>query len=76
MFRISFKVEIQYVDSSDCINTIFKHCHARLISENVINLLILREKVLDLRPKSDCAVKMTMYVDWTCINVYRNDVHA
>ena len=31
---------------------------------------------LDLRPKSDCAVKMTMYVDWTCINVYRKDVHA
>ena len=45
-----------------------EHCRKRK--------LILREKVLDLRPKSDCAVKMTMYVDWTCINVYRKDVHA
>ena len=58
------------------INTIFKHCHARVISENVINILILREKFLDLSPISEYAVKMTMYVDCTCINVYRKDVHA
>ena len=36
-------------------------------------LINLREEVLDLRPK---ALKMTVYVDWTCINVYRKDVHA
>ena len=49
-----------------------------MISENVINLLIFREKILDLRPKSVCAVEMTMYVDRTCINVHVNkkDVHA
>ena len=28
------------------------------------------------RPTSVCAVEMTMYVDWTCINVNRKDVHA
>ena len=38
-----------------------------MISENVGNVLIFREKVLDLRPKSVCAVEMTMYVQWTCI---------
>ena len=27
-------------------------------------------------PKSVCAVEMTMYVHWTCINVNRKDVHA
>ena len=27
-FRTSFEVEIQYVNSSDSINTIFKHCLA------------------------------------------------
>ena len=43
---------------------------------NVGNLLIFREKVLDHRPKSVCAVEMTMYVLWTCINVNRKDVHA
>ena len=47
-----------------------------MISENVGNLLMLREKVLDLRPKSVCAVEMTMYLHWTCINVNRKDVHA
>ena len=47
-----------------------------MISENVGNLLIFREKVLDLWPKSVCAVKMTMYVHSTCINVNRKDVHA
>ena len=45
------EVEIQYVNPSDRINTIFQHFHARVISENVGNL-IFREKVLDLRPKS------------------------
>ena len=47
---------------SDRINTIFKHCHSRVILENVGNLLFFREKVLDLRPKSVCAVEKTMYV--------------
>ena len=28
-------VEIQYVNSSEHINTIFKHCHACVILENV-----------------------------------------
>ena len=59
-YRIQF-VEIQYVNSSDHINTIFKHCHAWVISENTGNLLIFREIILDVRPKSVCAV-MTMYV--------------
>ena len=31
--------------------------------------LIFREKFLDLRPKSVCAVEMTMYVHLTCKNV-------
>ena len=63
--------------TSDCIDTIFKHCHPWLISENVGNLLIFREKVLDLRPKSVSAVKMTMYVlHWTCVSINRKDVHA
>ena len=47
-----------------------------MISENVGNLLIFREKVIDLRPKSVCAIEMTMYIHWTCINVNRKDVHA
>ena len=62
--------------SSECKNTIFKHCHARVISENVGNLLIFREKFLDLKPKSVCAVEITMYVHSICINVNRKDVHA
>ena len=32
-----------------------------MISEIVGNLLILIKKVLDLRPKSVCAVEVTMY---------------
>ena len=47
-----------------------------MISENIGNVLIFKEQVLDLRPKSVCAVEMTMYVHWTCINVNRKDVHA
>ena len=43
---------------SDYINTIFKRCHASVISENVGNLITFREKFLDLGPKSFCAVKM------------------
>ena len=31
--------------------------------------------MLDLRPKSVCAVGMTMYVHWTCIR-NRKDDHA
>ena len=40
------------------------------------NLLIFREKILDLRLKSVSAVEMIMYVHLTCINVNRKDVHA
>ena len=47
-----------------------------MISENVGNLLIFREKVLGLRPKSVCAVEMTMYVHWTCMNRNRKDDNA
>ena len=47
-----------------------------MVSENVENLLIFREKVLDLRHTSVCAVEMTMYVHWTCMNVNRKDVNA
>ena len=47
----------------------------RVISEKIGNLLIFREKVLHLRPKSVCAVEMTMYVHWTCMNVNIKDVH-
>ena len=52
---------------------------------NVCSLLSFREKVLDLRPKSVCAVEMTMYVYCTYIiilyyiillNMNRKDVHA
>ena len=43
---------------------------------NVGNLLIFTERILDLRPKSVCAVEMTMCVGWTCINRNRKDVHA
>ena len=32
--------------------------------------------MLNLRPKSVCAVEMTMYVHWTCINRNRKDDHA
>ena len=74
--RTSFEVEIQYVNSSDHINTSSKHCHAWVISENVGNLLIFWEKVLYLGPKLVCAVEVTMYVDWTCMNVNRKAVHA
>ena len=35
-----------------------------------------REIVLDLRPKSVCAVEMTMYVYWTCIDINIKDVCA
>ena len=64
------------MNSSDRINTTFNHCHASVISEYVGNVLIFREKVLDLGSKSACAVEMTMYVHSTCINVNRKDVHA
>ena len=47
-----------------------------MITEKAGNLLIFREKVLDLRPKLVCAVEMTMYVHWTCINRTRKDDHA
>ena len=63
--------------SSDCINIIVKHFYPCLISENVGNLLIFREKVPDPRPKSVCTVKMTMHVlHWPCVNINRKYVHA
>ena len=40
-------------NSSDRINTIFTYCHT------CMQLVIFREKVLDLRPKSVCVVEMT-----------------
>ena len=40
----------------------FRKCR-NLLKEKVL------EKVLDLRPKSVCAVEMTMYVHWTCIDI-------
>ena len=64
------------MNSTDHINTIFKHCHAGVISENVGNLLIFREELLELRPKSVCAVEMTLYVHTVRINVNRQDVHV
>ena len=47
-----------------------------MITENVVNLLIFREKVLDIRTKSVCAVEMTMYIHGTCCSVNKKDVHA
>ena len=66
--------EIRYINSSDHTNTIFKLRHPLIISENVGNLLFFREK--HFRPKSVCAVEMTMYVYWPCINRNRKKVHA
>ena len=40
------------------------------------SLWFFREKILDLRPKSVCAVEMIMYVHSTCINVNKKDVYA
>ena len=34
---------------------------------NIGNLLIFKEKVLDIRPISVCVDEMTMFVHWTCI---------
>ena len=47
------------------------------MSQNV-GLLIyyFKEKVLDLGPKSVCAVEMTTYVHWTCTDINRKNVHA
>ena len=42
----------------------------------VTQLTIFREKLLDVRPKSICAIEMTMYVHWRCMNINRKDVHA
>ena len=39
----------------------FKMFCERNLLRNVGNLIIFREKFLDLRPKSFCAVEMTMY---------------
>ena len=56
----------------------FKQRYAGVNSEKAGNLIIFREKVLHLRPKSVCAVEMTMtmYVHWTCTNVNGKDIHA
>ena len=35
----------------------------------VTQLTIFREKLLDVRPKSICAIEMTMYVHWRCMNI-------
>ena len=39
-------------------------------------MIIFRENILDLRPKSVCAVQVTMYVHWTCKIINRKDIHA
>ena len=36
-------------------------------------VLIFREQVLDLRDISVCAVEITMYAYWRCINIDRKD---
>ena len=38
--------------------------HLTLICKNFM-ISRFRQKVLDLKPKSVCAVEMTMYVHWT-----------
>ena len=36
---------------------------------NQLQCSYFREKVIRLRPKSVCAVEITIYVEWTCINI-------
>ena len=48
--------------------------HARELFSSYVHLP--SAKVLDLRPKSVCAVEMTMYVHRTCINRNRKDNYA
>ena len=43
---------------TQCLNIVTLDCFQKM---NVGNLLIFREKVLELAPKSVCAVEMTMY---------------
>ena len=43
-FRMYWEVEIQNVNLSDHINTIFTHSDTRVISENVGNLQFLEKK--------------------------------
>ena len=42
------------------------------MSQNVGNSLLLEKKFYI----SGCAVEMTIYVHWTCININRKDVHT
>ena len=63
------------VNSSDHINNVYPLPHLSDVTK-CRQLIIFREKILDLGPKSFCAVEMTMYVHWTCININRQDVHA
>ena len=70
-FRTLCEIEIQNVNSSDCIRTIFKHCHTYKISENVDNFLIFSEK-----ESSTCGAyislnsqKNAVYIHWTWVNV-------
>ena len=59
------------------------------MSQNVGNLLFLEGKIIDLRSKSVCAVKMTVhnttnvkkkcnivYVHWTFTDINRKDLNA
>ena len=50
------------MNSSDRITQSLNIATLGRFSENVGDLLIFREKVLDLRPKSVCAVEITMYI--------------
>ena len=46
---LKWVTEIQYVNTSDLINTNFKHCHTRVFSDHVLDkLLFFKEKILDL----------------------------
>ena len=45
-------------------------------SEYGCNHSFEKMKLQNFWPKSICAVEMTMYVDWACMNVNGKDVHA
>ena len=65
------------MNSSDCITQSFNIATLEWFQK--CNQLIIsweKGKVLYLSPKSVWAVEVTMYVDWTCMNVNRKDVHA
>ena len=65
----------------------FEHNNLLYTSQNHSSITILKNfvcrwqmnitaEVSDLRPESVCAVQMTMYFHWTCININRKEAHA